>query len=164
MNIDITKVANVIIYMLDEDVKHLNDRKLIILLFLIDYNFYKTKGRKIFGDEYIRQKRNPEAVVLADIFDIIANGEDLEEDDERLYLITDMLDFIDIEILTKEKFIELNFLKMEEDFDSSMFDKEEMKCIKEIVEKYKNDTARKIANACFQIDDVRNKSLDEVII
>jgi hypothetical protein len=150
--------------MLDEDVKHLNDRKLIILLFLIDYNFYKTKGRKIFGDEYIKQKRNPEAVVLADIFDIIANGEDLEEDDERLYLITDMLDFIDIEILTKEKFIELNFLKMEEDFDSSMFDKEEMKCIKEIVEKYKNDTARKIANACFQIDDVRNKSLDEVII
>ncbi|TLP35562.1 type II toxin-antitoxin system antitoxin SocA domain-containing protein [Arcobacter arenosus] len=164
MNIDITKVANVIIYMLDEDVKHLNDRKLIILLFLIDYNFYKTKGRKIFGDEYIKQKRNPEAVVLADIFDIIANGEDLEEDDERLYLITDMLDFIDIEILTKEKFIELNFLKMEEDFDSSMFDKEEMKCIKEIVEKYKDDTARKIANACFQIDDVRNKSLDEVII
>ncbi len=164
MNIDITKVANAIIYMIDEDVKHLNDRKLLILLFLIDYDFFKTTGKKIFGDKYIKQKRNPEALVLAELFDIIANGEDLEEDDERLYFITDMLDFIDIEILTKEKFIELNFLKMEEDFDPSMFDKDELKCIKAIVEKYKDDTARKIANACFQIDDVRNKNLDEIII
>lgn len=164
MNIDITKIANAILYMLENNTKHLNDKKLSILLFLIEYEHLKNHGKKIFNEEFIKQKRNPEPVVLSEIFDIIANNEDLEEDDERLYLITELLDYLDIEILTKEKFIELNFIKMEEDFDSSLFTKEEMKTIKSIVEKYQDDTPRKIANASFQIEKVRETPLNETII
>ena len=33
-----TKVANVILYMLHKQVKHLNDKKVAIMLFLIDFN------------------------------------------------------------------------------------------------------------------------------
>lgn len=164
MNIDITKIANAILYMLENNTKHLNDKKLSILLFLIEYEHLKNHGKKIFNEEFIKQKRNPEPVVLSEIFDIIANNEDLEEDDERLYLITELLDYLDIEILTKEKFIELNFIKMEEDFDSSLFTKEEMKTIRSIVEKYQDDTPRKIANASFQIEKVRETPLNETII
>ncbi|PLY06202.1 MAG: DUF4065 domain-containing protein [Arcobacter sp.] len=164
MKLDITKVANVIIYMLDEKVLHLNDRKLSILLFLMDFNHLENCNTKIFGDEYIKDKRNPEPTILSEVFDIIANQEDLDEEDERLFLIQELLDYIDIEILTKEKFIELEFIKMDEEFDESLFEKEEMKTIKKIVEKYKEETARKIANACFQIDKVRETQLNEVII
>lgn len=53
---------------------------------------------------------------------------------------------------------------MEEDFDSSLFTKEEMKTIKSIVEKYQDDTPRKIANASFQIEKVRETPLNETII
>lgn len=162
--IDITKISNAILYMLEQDVKHLNDRKLSILLFLIDFEYFKNHGEKIFGEKYLKQKRNPEPVILSDIFDIIANEEDLDEEDERLYFITDMLDFLDIEILTNDKFIELKFLKMEEDFDSSMFNKKEMQTIKEVVQKYKNDTSRTIANACFNIDEVRETKIGEIIL
>jgi len=164
LKLDITKVANVIIYMLDEKVLHLNDRKLSILLFLMDFNHLENCNTKIFGDEYIKDKRNPEPTILSEVFDIIANQEDLDEEDERLFLIQELLDYIDIEILTKEKFIELEFIKMDEEFDESLFEKEEMKTIKKIVEKYKEETARKIANACFQIDKVRETQLNEVII
>ena len=164
MKLDITKVANVIIYMLDEKVLHLNDRKLSILLFLMDFNHLENCAEKIFGEEYIKDKRNPEPAILSEIFDIIANQEDLDEEDERLFLIQELLDYIDIEIITKEKFIELEFIKMDEEFDESLFEKEEMKTIKKIVEKYKEETARKIANACFQIDKVRETQLNEVII
>ena len=164
MKLDITKVANVILYMLDEKVLHLNDRKLSILLFLMDFNHQENCVDKIFGDEYIKDKRNPEPSVISEIFDIIANQEDLDEEDERLFLIQELLDYVDIEILTKEKFIELEFIKMEEDFNEELFSKEEMKTIKKIVEKYKEETPRKIANACFQIDKVRKTTLNEIII
>ena len=164
MKLDITKVANVILYLIDEKVLHLNDRKLSILLFLMDFNHQENCGKKIFGDEYIKDKRNPEPAILSEIFDIIANQEDLNEEDERLFLIQELLDYLDIEILTKEKFIELEFIKVDEEFDESQFDKDEMKTINKVVNKYKDETARKIANACFQIEKVRNTAVGEIII
>ena len=164
MKLDITKVANVILYLLDEKVLHLNDRKLSILLFLMDFNHLENCGEKIFGEEYTKEKRNPEPSVISEIFDIIANQEDLDEEDERLFLIQELLDYVDIEILKNDKFIELEFVKMDEEFDEELFSKEEMKTIKKVTEKYKDETARKIANACFQIEKVRNTALNEVII
>lgn len=150
--------------MMEKEVLHLNDRKLSILLFLIDFENLEKNGQKVFGEEYIKDKRNPEPVVLGEIFEIIANGEDLEEDDERLFLIQELLDYLDIEIITKDKFIELNFIKMEEEFDSSIFTKKEIQSIELVIEKYKDDTARKVANSCFKIERVRGTQLNEVII
>lgn len=164
MKLDIAKVANAILYMIENDVLHLNDKKLSVLLFLIDYNHFENHNKKIFDEVYIKDKRNPQPLVLGEIFDIIANSEDLDEDDERLYLIQELLEYIDIEILTKDSFIELKFIKMEEEFDKSLFSKEELNTIKEILEKFKDSTARKIANSCFQINKVRETALNEVII
>ena len=164
MKFDITKIANVILHMVDENVLHLNDRKLSILLFLMDFNHIENCGEKIFGEEYIKDKRNPEPKILAELFDIIANQEDLDEEDERLFLIQEILDYIDIEVITKDKFIELQFIKMEEEFDESLFEKEELKTINKVITKYKDETARKIANACFQIEKVRKTELNEIII
>ncbi|RXI48031.1 DUF4065 domain-containing protein [Malaciobacter mytili] len=161
---DITKVANVILYMLHKQVKHLNDKKLSIMLFLMDFNHLKFCGKKIFGEEYIKSSRNPEPKVLGEIFDIIANGDDLEEEDERLYLIQELLDYLDIEVEEKEKFIELRFLKMEEEFDETLFTKDEMKTIHKIVETYFDTTTRNIANATFQIEEVRKTPKGEIII
>ncbi len=164
MKLNITKIANAILYMLDNKVSQLNDKKLSIMLFLIDYNHLKNCGGKIFGETYIKSSRNPEPKILLDIFDIIANSDDLKDDDERLYIIQELLDHLDIEVLTKQKYIELKFLKMEEEFDEDLFTKEEFKTINKIVEKYKNETPRKMANVCFSIDKVRETSKGEVII
>jgi len=164
MNFDITKIANIILYILDNEVKHLNDKKLCVMLFLMDYNHLKNCGNKIFGDEYIKANRNPEPKVLGDIFEIIANDVDLEEEDERVYLITELLEYLDIEIVAKKDFIELKFIKMEEEFNESLFEKDELKTINKIITKYKNETVRNIANATFKIDKVRETQKNEVII
>ena len=164
MNIDMTKVANVILYMLHKQVKHLNDKKVAIMLFLMDFNHQKYCGKKIFNDEYIKGARHPEPVVVGELFDIVANEEDLEEDDERIFLMQELLDYLDIEVLEKEKFIELNFIKMEEDFDESIFDKDEIKTIHKIVSQYQDTSPRNIANDCFKIDEVRNTAKGEIII
>jgi len=164
LNFDITKVANVVLYMLDNEVKNLNDKKLSILLFLMDYNHLENCGNKIFGDEYVKSSRNPEPKILGDIFSIIANDVDLEEEDERLYIITELLEFLDVEILEKKDFVELKFIKMEEDYDESIFEKDELKTINKIVTKYKNESVRNLANATFKIDKVRQTTKDEIII
>ncbi|MFA7083943.1 MAG: type II toxin-antitoxin system antitoxin SocA domain-containing protein [Arcobacteraceae bacterium] len=164
MNIDMTKIANVILYMLHKQVKNLNDKKLLILLFLIDYAHFKHCGKKIFGDEYIKQNRHPEGKILSEIFDIIANEEDLDEEDARLYLIQELLDYLDIAVASNEKFIELTFLKMEEEFDESLFTKDELKTIQKVINDHQNATVRNIANETFKIELVRTTNIGEVII
>ena len=163
MKLNITKIANAILYMLKNKVSHLNDKKLAILLFLIDYEHQDKFKTKIFGEIYIKSNRNPEPETLSNIFDIIANSEELEDNDERLYIIQELLDHLDIEVLTKQKYIELKFLKMEEEFDEDLFTKEEFKTIDKIVNLYKNETPRKMANICFTIDKVRETAKGEVI-
>jgi hypothetical protein len=164
MNFDITKVANVVLYMLHKQVKHLNDKKLLILLFLIDYNHQKFCGKKIFGDEYIKQNRNPEGKILSEIFDIIANEEDLDENDERLFLIQELLDYLDIEVSANEKFIELTFIKMEEEYDETLFTSDELKTIQKVINEQQNATVRNVANETFKIEEVRKTAVGEVII
>jgi hypothetical protein len=159
-----TKVANVILYMLHKQVKQLNDKKVSIMLFLMDYNHQKYCGQKLFNETYIKGSRHPEPVVLSELFDIVANEEDLEEEDERIYLMQELLDYLDIEVIKKEKFIELNFIKMEEEFDESIFSKDELKTVYKIVSQYQDSSARNIANDCFKIDEVRNTPKGEIII
>jgi len=164
MKFDITKVANVILYMLEKNVLHLNDKKLATMLFLIEYNHLRTYSEKVFGEEYIKGKRNPEPKILGDIFDIIANSKDLDEEDDRLYIIQELLDHLDIEVLTKANYIELQFIKMEEEFDKTLFSTKEMKTINSIIEDYLEDTPRKVANATFKNEKVREANLGDVII
>ena len=164
MTIDMTKVANVILYMLHKQVKHLNDKKVAIMLFLMDFNHQKFCANKIFNETYIKGARHPEPVVISELFDIVANEEDLEEDDERIFLMQELLDYLDIEVVEKEKFIELNFIKMEEEYAESLFSKDELKTIHKIVSQYQDTSSRNIANDCFKIDEVRNTPKGEIII
>ena len=164
MKYDITKVANTIVYMLDNKVLHLNDKKLSILLFLIDYTHLEKTNTKVFGDEYIKAKRQPEAKILTDLCDIMANDLDLDEEDERMFLIAELLDYVDIEIFVQNNFIELKFVKMDEEFDKSLFTKDEMRTIDSIINQYKTTTARNIANSTFQNEKVRTTPIGEVII
>lgn len=164
MTIDMTKIANTILYMLHKKVKHLNDKKVAIMLFLIDYNHLKFCGQKIFNETYTKGARHPEPVIVGELFDIIANQEDLEEDDERIYLMQELLDYLDIEIIEKEKFIELGFIKMEEEFDESLFSKDEMKTIHKMVSLYSDTSSRNLANECFKIDEVRATLKGEIVI
>jgi hypothetical protein len=150
--------------MLDNKVAHLNEKKLSILLFIMDYKHLEIFGQKIFGETYIKSNRNPEPQVLSEIFDIVVNSKDLDEDDERLYIIQEFLDHLDIDIVSKSKYDELKFLKIDEEFDESLFSKEELKTINKAISTYKNQTPRKMANVCFGIDKVRETNNGEVII
>ncbi|MDB4257242.1 Panacea domain-containing protein [Arcobacteraceae bacterium] len=164
MKFDITKIANAILFMIENKVTNLNEKKLSALLFLIDYTHLEKHGEKVFGEKYIKTKRAPEPKILGDLFRIIADDIDLEDEDERVYIITELLDFLDIEILDKQKFVELGFIKMEKVYDPSLFFPNEKEVMSEIIRKYKNETPRQISNTTFGIEKVRETATSEVII
>ncbi|MGK0256122.1 MAG: hypothetical protein ACI81I_000732 [Arcobacteraceae bacterium] len=164
MKFDITKIANAILFMIENKVTNLNEKKLSALLFLIDYTHLEKHGEKVFGEEYIKTKRAPEPKILNDLFQIIANDVDLEDDDDRVYIITELLDFLDIEILEKEKFTELGFIKMEEIYEPSLFSESEKEVMTEIIRNYKKETPRQMSNTTFGIEKVRETTIGEVII
>ncbi|PLY10015.1 MAG: DUF4065 domain-containing protein [Arcobacter sp.] len=161
---DMTKVANVILYMLHKQVKLLNDKKLSILLFLMDYNHLKYCGKKIFGDEYIKGARSPEPKLLSELFDVIISEEILEDDDERVFFIQEILDNVDIDIIERETFTEIKFIEIGIEYDEDLFDDDELKTINKLVNQYKDSTQRVIANDTFKIDEYRAKEKGEVII
>ena len=68
----------------------------------MDYNHLKFCGAKFLMKNILKGARHPEPVILGDLFDIVANQEDLEEDDERIYLMQELLDYLDIEIHEKK--------------------------------------------------------------
>lgn len=161
---DMTKVANVILYMLHKQVKLLNDKKLSILIFLMDYNHLKYCGKKIFGDEYIKGARSPEPKLLSELFEIIISEEILEDDDERVFFIQEILDNVDIDIIERENFTEIKFIEIGIEYDEDLFDDDELKTINKLVNQYKEATPRVIANDTFKIDEYRAKEKGEVII
>lgn len=164
MELNIAKVSNTILYMIKNKVAGLNDKKISILLFLMEYNHQKDFNTSMFNETFIKDTRNPEPVILGDIFNIIANDKDVDEEDERLYIIQELLAYLDIEIISKGKYNELKFIKMEEDFDKDLFTNDEFKILSKITKQYKVHTARNLANVCFDIEKVRQTPKGEVII
>ncbi|RBQ32121.1 DUF4065 domain-containing protein [Arcobacter sp. FW59] len=162
--IDMTKVANIILYMLHKQTKALNNKKIELMLFFMEYNHFNFCNSKIINETFIKDKRGVKALVLSELFEIILNEDILEEDDDRVYFIQELMDFLDIEIVEKDNFKELRFAKLDEDFDEGIFSKDELRSIHKIVNLYKDTSVRNISNDCFSIDKVRVCQNQEIIL
>ncbi|MFV7790515.1 DUF4065 domain-containing protein [Aliarcobacter lanthieri] len=162
--IDMTKVANIILYMLHKQTKTLNNKKIELMLFFMENNHLSFCNEKIINEIFIKDKRGVKAVVLSELFEIIINEDILDEEDDRVYFIQELMDFLDIEIVEKENFKELKFAKLDEDFDEGIFSKDELRTIHKIVTLYKDTSVRNLSNECFSIDKVRLTENQEVIL
>lgn len=164
MNTDITKIANIILYMLHKQVKALNNKKVELMLFFMEFNHLKFCGKKIVNETFVKEKRGVKASILGELLEIIINEEILEEDDERVYFIQELMDFLEIDIVDKGTFKELRFKKLDEEFDEDIFSKDELKTIHKAVTLYKDFSVRNLSNECFSIDIVREKNENDIII
>lgn len=162
--IDMTKVANIILYMLHKQTKTLNNKKIELMLFFMENNHLNFCNEKIINETFIKDKRGVKAVVLSELFEIIINEDILDEEDDRVYFIQELMDFLDIEIVEKENFKELKFSKLDEDFDEGIFSKDELRTIHKIITLYKDTSVRNLSNECFSIDKVRQTENQEVIL
>ena len=164
MNIDMTKIANIILYMLHKQVKALNHKKIELLIFFIELNHINFCGKKILGETFIKTSRGVKAEVLDELFNLIIDDVEFEdEEDDRVFFIQELIDFLEIDIVEKPTFRELKFAKIDEDFDETIFTSDELKTIHKVVTLYKDTSVRNLSNECFSIDLVRNTETNEVI-
>ena len=164
MNSDITKIANIILYMLHKQVKSLNNKKIELMLFFMEFNHLKFCEKKIVNEIFIKEKRGVKASTLGELFDLILDEVILDEDDERVYFIQELMDFLEIDIVEKDSFKELKFKKLDEDFNEDIFSKDELKTVHKVVTLYKDFSVRNLANECFSIDLVRKTADGEIVI
>ncbi|HJE03758.1 hypothetical protein AAX26_01568 [Aliarcobacter thereius] len=164
--INITKLANIILYLIHKQVKSLNHKKLELLLFFIEKNHIDFCGKKIINETFIKTPRGVKALVLDDLFSIILEEKVFNEDeeDDRIFFIQELMDFLDIEIVEKESYKELLFYKLEEDFDESLFSQSEMRTITKVLNEYKDISVRNLANESFSLEIVRKTDKDEVVL
>ena len=164
MYIDMTKVANIILYMLHKQVKALNHKKIVLMLFFIEKNHLDFCGKKIINETFIKTSRGVKPLILDELFNIIIDEIDFEdEEDDRVFFIQELMDFLEIDIVEKENYKELKFYKLDEEFDESIFTKDEITTIHKIVTLYKDTSVRNLANECFSMQKVRDTINDEVI-
>ncbi len=164
MYIDMTKVANIILYMLHKQVKALNHKKIELMLFFIEKNHLDFCGKKIINETFIKTSRGIKPLILDELFNIIIDEIDFEdEEDDRVFFIQELMDFLEIDIVEKENYKELKFYKLDEEFDESIFTKDEITTIHKIVTLYKDTSVRNLANECFSMQKVRDTINDEVI-
>ncbi len=164
MYIDMTKVANIILYMLHKQVKALNHKKIELMLFFIEKNHLDFCGKKIINETFIKTSRGIKPLILDELFNIIIDEIDFEdEEDDRVFFIQELMDFLEIDIVEKENYKELKFYKLDEEFDESIFTKDEITTIHKIVTLYKDTSVRNLSNECFSMQKVRDTINDEVI-
>ena len=150
--------------MLHKQVKALNHKKIELLIFFCELNHLNFCGKKILGETFIKTSRGVKAEVLDELFTLILDEVEFEdEEDDRVFFIQELMDFLEIEIVEKERFKELKFSKLDEDFDETIFTSDELKTIHKVVTLYKDTSVRNLSNECFSIDLVRNTETNEVI-
>src|SRR5574344_1938632 len=114
MNIDMTKIANIILYMLHKQVKALNHKKIELLIFFCELNHLNFCGKKILGETFIKTSRGVKAEVLDELFTLILDEVVFEdEEDDRVFFIQELMDCEEIEIIEKERFKELKLSKLD---------------------------------------------------
>ncbi|WP_419233583.1 type II toxin-antitoxin system antitoxin SocA domain-containing protein [Aliarcobacter cryaerophilus] len=165
MNIDMTKIANIILYMLHKQVKALNHKKIELLIFFIELNHLNFCGKKILGETFIKTSRGVKAEVLDEIFTLILDEVEFEdEEDDRVFFIQELMDFLEIEIVEKERFKELKFAKLDEDFDETIFTSDELKSIHKVINLYKDTSVRNLSNECFSLEKVRKSENGAIVL
>jgi len=86
-NYKIRKVANAIIYFLDNNVKYLGTTKIMKLLFFADKYFINETSKTMFNYSYIKRERGPVPTEIHSIIKSIqAGSEDIDyQNDEQVF-------------------------------------------------------------------------------
>ena len=74
------------------------------------------------------------------------------------------MDFLEIEIIEKERFKELKFSKLDEDFDETIFTSDELKSIHKVINLYKDTSVRNLSNECFSLEKVRKSENGAIVL
>lgn len=154
----IEKVANAIIFFIDNQVENLGKTKLMKLMFFADNYHLKKYMRSIFADTYIKLPYGPVPTLTLGTIDSI---NEFEKEDFQNY-VDDFLKYIVVNEQYDGKYRKTTFAKKQE-FDSDLFSISEIEVLKQISEEFKKYTASQISEYSHTFDEYKFTDDNQVI-
>jgi uncharacterized phage-associated protein len=154
----IKKVANAVIYFLDNGVENFGKTKLMKLMFFADKYHAKKYMRTIFSDTYIKLPFGPVPSLTLGVIDSI---NEFEKDDFENY-VDEFLKYIIVSEQYDGKYKKTTFTKKQA-FDEDLFSISELEILKQIADEFKGHTAVQISEYSHTLDEYKYTNDNEVI-
>lgn len=154
----IEKVANAIIYFLDNGVEYFGKTKLMKLMFFADKYHLQKYMRTVFADTYIKLPFGPVPTLTLGTIDSI---NEFEKDDFETY-VDEFLKYIIVNEQYDGKYKKTTFAK-KQNFNEELFSISELEILEQITKEFKSYTAKQISDYSHEFNEYKYTNDNEVI-
>ena len=156
---DVKKIANAIIYFIDNNVHSLGSTKLMKLCFYADKYHLEEYGKPIFNHSYTKLPRGPVPTWLYSIVRTSISGNYDYDFQEEVNVFNE---YISIEEVSYNKYIQVIFTKKQE-FNNKFFSKTQLKILNKVIEEFRTITAAEISELSHTTNAWKNVEMNEQI-
>lgn len=156
---DVKKIANAIIYFIDNDVQSLGSTKLMKLCFYADKYHLEEYGKPIFNHSYTKLPRGPVPTWLYSIVRTSISGNYDYDFQEEVNVFNE---YIGIQEVSYNKYTQVIFTKKQE-FNNKFFGKTQIKILDKVIEKFRIITAAEISELSHTTNAWKNVEMNEQI-
>lgn len=156
---DVKKIANAIIYFIDNDVQSLGSTKLMKLCFYADKYHLEEYGKPIFNHSYTKLPRGPVPTWLYSIVRTSISGNYDYDFQEEVNVFNE---YIGIQEVSYNKYTQVIFTKKQE-FNNKFFSKTQIKILDKVIEKFRIITAAEISELSHTTNAWKNVEMNEQI-
>ena len=156
---DVKKIANAIIYFIDNNVHSLGSTKLMKLCFYGDKYHLEEYGKPIFNHSYTKLPRGPVPTWLYSIVRTSISGNYDYDFQEEVNVFNE---YIGIEEVSYNKYTQVIFTKKQE-FNNKFFSKTQLKILNKVIEEFRTITAAEISELSHTTNAWKNVEMNEQI-
>ncbi len=156
---DVKKIANAIIYFIDNNVHSLGSTKLMKLCFYADKYHLEEYGKPIFNHSYTKLPRGPVPTWLYSIVRTSISGNYDYDFQEEVNVFNE---YIGIEEVSYNKYTQIIFTKKQE-FNNKFFSKTQLKILNKVIEEFRTITAAEISELSHTTNAWKNVEMNEQI-
>lgn len=156
---DVKKIANAIIYFIDNNVHSLGSTKLMKLCFYADKYHLEEYGKPIFNHSYTKLPRGPVPTWLYSIVITSISGNYDYDFQEEVNVFNE---YIGIEEVSYNKYTQVIFTKKQE-FNNKFFSKTQLKILNKVIEEFRTITAAEISELSHTTNAWKNVEMNEQI-
>lgn len=156
---DVKKIANAIIYFIDNDVQSLGSTKLMKLCFYADKYHLEEYGKAIFNHSYTKLPRGPVPTWLYSIVRTSISGNYDYDFQEEVNVFNE---YIGTKESSYNKYTQVIFAKKQQ-FNNKFFSKTQLKILDKVIEEFRTITAAEISELSHKTNAWKNVEMNEQI-
>ena len=157
---DVKKIANTIIYFIDNNVENLGITKLMKLFFYADKYHLEEYGKPIFNHTYTKLPRGPVPTWLYSIIRTAISGvSDIDFKSE----VEIFNRYIGVKEKSNGEYSKVDFTKNEQ-FDKNFFSKSQIKILDKVINEFKKITAKEISEKSHDTKAWQSVELNQQIL